>query len=217
MQKQFKVIIAAAFVLLAVSARHNRRLHDRRGAGGQYFYIRLCRYIRHGRKMGRNSSENKILYPDRIIPKDPAVTNTGTVNLYVYLEVHVPIRSVRTVSEDKTDIIPSRPQELFSYTVNPGWCMVDEYTAEDGSFKAYVYAYAEKALAPGETSGTLFDSVHFLNILEGELDMDSNVTMPVYTYGIQSNYIETSGSSAAERLESIYTGHKSELRTAFNG
>lgn len=217
MQKQFKVIIAAAFVLLAVSAGITAAyMTDAEQAVNTFTYGSADISVTE-EKWDETPPENKILYPDRIIPKDPAVTNTGTVNLYVYLEVHVPIRSVRTVSEDKTDIIPSRPQELFSYTVNPGWCMVDEYTAEDGSFKAYVYAYAEKALAPGETSGTLFDSVHFLNILEGELDMDSNVTMPVYTYGIQSNYIETSGSSAAERLESIYTGHKSELRTAFNG
>ena len=48
--------------------------------------------------------DKKVVYPDRVVKKDPQVQNTGNTALYAYIEVKTPRALVRTVSEDGTVI-----------------------------------------------------------------------------------------------------------------
>ena len=50
----------------------------------------------------------------------------------------------------------------------------------------YVYAYNE-ILEPEETTDPLFETMNFLNIIEGQLDMQK-LSVPVRAYAIQAAY-----------------------------
>ena len=51
-----------------------------------------------------------------------------------------------------------------------------------------------KMLKPEQTTNALFDSVKFLNIIEGQLD-EKNLSIPIRAYAIQTSY--TGGDSAS--------------------
>ena len=155
--------------------------------------------------------EDKTVYPGRTITKDPASVNTGTASLYVYLQVEIPRANVRTVAEDKVTVNDAKQQDLFSFTANEGWYLVDDYVKEDDSAHVKVYAYIKGIVHSGEKTTTLFDSVTFLNVLEGELPMDYSVSMPVFTYGIQSTYLEASGETLLAKLKNVYEEYKDVL------
>ena len=60
-----------------------------------------------------------------------------------------------------------REQELFSFQTPTGWTKLS--SKKNGDNQVYVYAYNE-ILKPEQTTSALFDSVKFLNIIEGQLD-----------------------------------------------
>ena len=154
--------------------------------------------------------EDKVVYPGRAIPKNPYVTNTGTVDIYAYLEVRIPMASVRTVSEDGTTIIPAKKQDLFTFTQSADWMKLEEsFTDTDHVF---VFAYKKSAIAPGEDSTPVFEEVRFINILEGELEEGMKFDIPVKTYVIQAEHLNVSGDTLAEKLQNVYLEHKALLK-----
>lgn len=120
--------------------------------------------------------EKENITPDKTITKDPAVCNVGKNEAFVFLEVTVPAAVVITANEDGTRN-PSALTELFSYSVQPGWVLMEttEVRNQENQVEGYrhLYAYGTreecKGLLPGEKTGELFSEITFANIIEGQL------------------------------------------------
>jgi len=135
-----------------------------------------------------------ITYPGRIFKKDPQIENTGKNNAAVFLEVLIPRVTVRTFTADNPGIInPSEDLDLFTFSPNEGWIWVnclDEYpyvetvTDEGVIYSRYVYGFSSE-IAPGETTPPLFDSVEFINMLEGEIPMGTPENIIIRAYAVQ--------------------------------
>jgi len=69
---------------------------------------------------GWNPDDGTALTPNKTVKKDPQVTNTGSNDAFVFLQVKVPTASVKTAAADGS-LQDSRKQDLFHYTVNSGW------------------------------------------------------------------------------------------------
>ncbi len=153
------------------------------------------------------TSEDKTVYPGRTVKKDPKVTNTGNNDLYAYIEVNIPKADVRTVSEDN-QISEAQPQKLFSFAVNPGWELIKE--ADSTDYCVQLYAYTAEILKPGSSTGTLFDEVVYLNILEGELEKGTVIEMPISAYAIQSDYLNEAGSDLKAKMIDAFEKYEAE-------
>ena len=143
-----------------------------------------------------------VLGTETAVPKDPTVTNTGTVPMLAYLRVGIPIRNVATVDGDTKMIIPAKEQELFSFDPDDRWVMIEkriETDADGCKYAVYIYGFLEKPLEPGEVSAPLFDEIMFVNILEGELKLGTKLEVPISAFGLQSSHINEGG-SMEERL-----------------
>lgn len=152
----------------------------------------------------KQNTEDRTVYPEREINKDPLVRNVGTTPLYVYIEVQIPRKNVRTI-DNNGDMQSSKEQDLFSYDIKTSdWVEISSQTTDDYTTKVYGYT---KILQPAEETSTLFDSVKYINIVEGELEMGTELNMPVRAYGIQTDYLED-GDSIEEKLKKTYNQYK---------
>lgn len=110
------------------------------------------------------------LAPNAVIAKDPKVINNGTLPAYTFITSTVPVKDIKVASEDGTQVTGGE-HDMFSWTINSGWTLVD--TIDNGDTKTYVYAWAKDGkmtvVAPnGGETGTLYDSVKIANIIEGQ-------------------------------------------------
>ncbi|MBO7407867.1 MAG: hypothetical protein J6V14_09585 [Clostridia bacterium] len=137
---------------------------------------------------------DQVLQPRQTVDKDPQVTNTGSVPALVYLKVTVPIKQVKTVSHETKMILPAETHELFSFIASEDWLPVGRYNRFEPSgdhHSIYVYGY-RGVLDPGETTPPLFETVTFINLLEGELPAGTEAVIDIDAYGLQSeNVAET--------------------------
>lgn len=138
---------------------------------------------------GWKPEEHTRLEPGEVINKDPQITNTGVNDAFTYLEVSVPMKEVTAASEDGTRQ-PEKLQELFSFTAKDSWTRLD--SRKVGDCQVYTYTY-NKILKANETTETLFDTVSFLNIIEGSLD-GAQLEIPVRAYAIQTTGTGGNGS-----------------------
>ena len=113
---------------------------------------------------GFKPEEQTKIEPGKDVKKDPQIKNTGVNDAFVYLEVSIPMAEVEAASEDGTRL-GKREQELFSFQTPTNWTKLS--SKKTGDNQVYVYAYNE-VLKPEQTTNTLFDSVKFLNIIEGQ-------------------------------------------------
>ena len=67
--------------------------------------------------------KGKDITPDKEVPKDPQITNTGANDAYVFMEVSVPRSEVRTVNDDGS-LSEVLMQDLFTYETNEGWTLM---------------------------------------------------------------------------------------------
>ena len=156
---------------------------------------------------GWNPDEGTALTPNKTVKKDPQVTNTGSNDAFVFLQVKVPTASVKTAAADGS-LQDSRKQDLFHYTVNSGWKLVDQSEEADASVYTYAYINADgamKKLSPQGNTGALFDSVTFLNLVEGQLDRDTKLTIDVDVLAIQTEDLGVSSGVPADVLKLIKT------------
>lgn len=155
--------------------------------------------------------EEKIVYPGRTISKDPIITNTGENDLYAYIEVSVPKKTVRTVKEEngKEVIVEAELLELFSFNANDGWTLI---TRDDSSedYTTYLYAYTAEVLSPNKSTNALFDEVTYVNMLEGEIPMGTVLEMPIKAYAIQSEYLNEQGDSIEDKMTDAFNKYKDE-------
>lgn len=136
--------------------------------------------------------------PNQEIEKDPQITNDGVNSAYVFMQVKVPTKSVITANEDGTKIPadPDEPNELFTYQVKEGWTEMGtaaDETIEGQTYKVHTYVWgtdeACTAVAKDATTGSLFDSIKFINVIEGEGLEETQLDVIVDAYGIQTTDI----------------------------
>lgn len=146
-----------------------------------------------------NPDDNTKLVPTQVIKKDPFIKNLGANEAFVYLEVSIPVREVITAAQDGTRNELAKT-ELFSYTKNKEWTQMER--KEVGQNMVYTYAY-NHILNPGEKTTTLFDTVTFANIIEGQLDTQQ-LDMPVRAYAIQSTNTGEDRTTIPEQAAAAY-------------
>ena len=150
-----------------------------------------------------NENNGKNLVPCQTVKKDPEVLNDGVNDAFVFMSVDVPYADIRTANEDGT-LNSAADTELFTYEINEGWKEIASEKA-DGIVE-HVYAYTGdgsdmKKLKPGEKTPSLFDSVTFANVVEGEIDSNAALDIDVRSYGIQAENI--GNSSVPEHIWSV--------------
>lgn len=130
-----------------------------------------------------NSENAKNIYPSQSVVKNPQIKNIGNIDEYAYIQVGVPIKNVKTVSDDEK-VIDAKPTELFTYEVNKDWVLLEE--KEDKDYAVKVYGY-KNPIPPDAETTCLFESVDFVNVLQGELQDDTSLSIKVQGIGIQSD------------------------------
>ena len=125
--------------------------------------------------------------PNKVIPKDPVVTNTGVNDVYAFVSVKVPKANVETANADGT-LNAAKNQDLFTYKVNDNWKLIKTNDADDHT--EYIYAYSDadgslKKLAKSEKTNAVFDNVKFINIVD-EQQSGVNLNIDVNGIGIQT-------------------------------
>lgn len=143
--------------------------------------------------------ENKKIEPSKVIHKDPQITNTGTNDAFVYMEVSIPMANVEAAAENG-ERLGKKVQELFYFEAKDSWMQLSVQNTE--SRRTYTYAY-KKILKPQETSEALFDTVKFLNLIEGQLD-GQTFEIPVRAYAIQTSYTGGSSDNLSEQIKVAY-------------
>ena len=106
---------------------------------------------------------------------------------------------VITVSKDGTRNALAKT-ELFSFTKNKDWTQLER--TEVGQNMVYTYAY-NHILKPGTKTTTLFDTVTFANIIEGQLDTQQ-IDMPVRAYAIQATNTGDDKTTVLEQATAAY-------------
>jgi len=139
-----------------------------------------------------------ITYPGRTFSKDPLITNTGKNNAAVFIEVLIPRAEVRTYCPDCPEIVnPAEETDLFTFTPNSGWLWINNLetdpdmppvpetvTEDDIVYSRYIYGYFSE-IEPGITTVPLFDSVEFIHMIEGEIQMGSPENIIIRGYAVQ--------------------------------
>lgn len=143
--------------------------------------------------------DQKKIEPGKVISKDPKIKNTGINDAFAYLEVSIPMADV-VAAADNGSRLEKRVQELFSFESKNSWTKLN--SQKIGDDQVYVYAY-NKILKPQETTETLFDTVKFLNIIEGQLD-GQELEIPVRAYAIQTSYTGGDAENVLEQAKNAY-------------
>lgn len=156
--------------------------------------------------------DNTKIVPTQVIKKDPFIKNRGINEAFVYLEVSVPVRNVITAAQDGTRNALAKT-ELFSYTKNKEWTQLERKAI--GQNMVYTYAY-NHILKPGEKTTTLFNTVTFANIIEGQLDTQQ-LDMPVRAYAIQSTNTGEDKTTIPEQAAAAYQKYVNQNKELSGG
>lgn len=153
---------------------------------------------------------DKIVYPQRSVKKNPIITNVGDVEVYAYIEVTVPRQEVRLVNTNE-QINTASWQNLFSFVTNSGWEQIgsDEVSTDNTSIKR-TYAYTLEPLKPGESTPSLFDTIQFANIVEGDVPMGTKLQVNVEGVAIQSQFLDEEGDTQKDKMEDAYKKYLQE-------
>ena len=122
------------------------------------------------------------MMPGETVTKDPIVNNVGKNKAFVFMKVEVPCLSDDT-------------KELFTYTVNSGWNLLENGTCTDGkAIKVYNYGSASgmTELAVDASTPALFNNVTLVNLTNAEASKATgDLNMVVTGYGIQAEGLES--------------------------
>lgn len=154
-----------------------------------------------------DTTEAAKLAPNKIITKDPTITNVGTNDAYLFARVEIPYYSVTSRGENT-----AANTELFSLLKadgsqgpNTGWTQVSRTEDTTNHKVTYVYAYTGSTAATMETvatneSAVLFNKVKFANLTDySELTESSSdaiietFDVKVEAYAIQKDLANDSG------------------------
>lgn len=152
------------------------------------------------------------IIPNKTIPKDPSIENTGKNPAWVYLEVRVPILNIITAQEDGSRN-PKADTELYLFTPDLNhWRQLSKIIEEDTDGKktaVYVFGY-ETVLDSGQTTADLFTQVQFCNAIEEQGLEDTGQTITVKSMAIQQ---EESGTMEEAYAKFINQEHIKESET----
>lgn len=137
--------------------------------------------------------------PGDDIKKNPQIKNNGVNDAFVYLQVSIPKDTVIT-SDAQGNRLASANQQLFTFESNTGWTRISLEESENSAI--YTYSY-DQILKPGETTSALFDKVHFINLIEGQLD-EQSLSIPVRAYAIQSAHTADTEKSVINQAKEAY-------------
>ncbi|MDO4518932.1 MAG: TasA family protein [Eubacteriales bacterium] len=151
--------------------------------------------------------DNTEITPLDEIEKDPQITNTGKNDAYVFLEVAIPKREL-ILADAKGNRLPKETVPLFTYEKNEGWELIATEEKEDTN--SYIYAY-NQILSPDQTTESLFDTIRFQNVIEGQVDGEA-FNIPVYAYAIQSDNTGDGKTSIIDQAKAAF--EKYELQNA---
>ena len=91
-------------------------------------------------------------------------------------------------------------RKMGQETLRTSWTQLER--KEVGQNMVYTYAY-NHILKPGQKTTTLFDTVKFANIIEGQLDTQQ-IDMPVRAYAIQSTNTGDDKTTIIEQATAAY-------------
>lgn len=138
------------------------------------------------------------------VAKAPHVENLGENDMYTFITVLVPTKEVITsTSEGVWEDAASK--ELFmlhgldadnfteiGQNAVGEWAVVGEGASagkaivnDEGTFTAHVYAY-NGVLAAGEKTGDLFTEVEMINLVNGQIAEDDDISIYVDAFAVQS-------------------------------
>ena len=163
-------------------------------------------------------TQKKNLVPNQIVAKDPQVENTGVNDAIVFLKVEMPKKDVIVAEKDGTRKTTA-VTELFTMlntdidpaadgsTDGKNWVELQgDDTGADTNI--HVYAYKEKLAKDAKTTA-LFDSIQLQNIIEGQIDTDTE-NIKVTAYAIQAAEVlegedtDLTDTLTKENLQKIY-------------
>lgn len=139
----------------------------------------------------------KGLTPGSIVPKNPAATNTGESDAWIFLRISVPVRHISVVNPQTHRKEPAADMGVFSFSTTEGWERISDERTEDSV--NYVYGY-QKLVEPGGQTAPLFETVTLVNYLEGELTAADVLQIPVQAVAVQDHVCEP-GAPLAEIYE----------------
>lgn len=153
---------------------------------------------------------NNVVYPGVMIKKDPIVKNTGDSDIYVYLDVQVPRRTIRTYGGgNDLSAVSEETLDIFAYSVNPAEWVLIESKADNG-YSNHIYAYTKDIVRPGEETTALFNEVTFAQALEGQIVMGTRLEMPLSAYAIQCEYLNETGVSIEDKMRDAFNKYREE-------
>ena len=103
--------------------------------------------------------------PRKTVQKNPAVTNKGSLDCWIFLKV-------------------KSPKKLFSFETNDFWQLINKTTTD--TEVEYVYGYKD-ILEPNGTTESLFDTVTMVNYLEGSINPNEKLDIPIEAMAVQWN------------------------------
>ena len=142
---------------------------------------------------------NTDIIPAQEINKDPQITNKGTNEAFVYLEVSVPMQKLITADE-AGNRIDAALIELFTFKADKSWTKMDSYVK--GSNKVYLYSY-NNILKPSEKTTALFKKMNFANVVEGQID-GKTFQVPVRANAIQTANTRGTGATLPEQAKNAF-------------
>lgn len=109
-----------------------------------------------------NSNYGQNLQPMQRVDKDPTITNIGTIPLYSVARVTLPIFSGKIFDPISQTILEVTDHDLFSYSLSPGWELID--TALSQNERTYTYIYNTQL--NHTESAQIFDALYVANLIE---------------------------------------------------
>ncbi len=152
--------------------------------------------------------DGKNIEPDKNIPKDPKIRNTGSNPCYVYLQITVPKSEVRLVIDEEM-LSSKQNTELFTYSVNSDWEEISTNTS-NSNYNVHIYAYTKEVLSSNEETSSIFNSIKLKNVLEGELDSKKEYIVNVRSYAIQSDKLRIDGVTTKDKMTYAYNNYIKE-------
>ncbi len=162
---------------------------------------------------GNDDEAVKNLVPNREVPKNPSVTNTGVNDMIVFMAVQVPTDDITIVDDNGrkgekgvSDLfwlkLESDDISFHSNHFDENWIPLTERTVISdtaGTPSLYVFGYGSIMPEGGQTTA-LFDKVQLKNIIENEVSPGTVLEIKVEAYAIQASDILGSDEDLAAGL-----------------
>lgn len=145
------------------------------------------------------------VHPEDVLPKNPTVTNTGTSDVYVFVEVSMSALKTGAQITDLKALMELRaPMPLYTTRSQKGEFDVENWQRLVGPLYdkqkncvTWVYSYSRNnvltPLAPNATTTALFDSVQLANVTRHDDVEGLDANIYVHAYAIQTEQLGTDG------------------------